>query len=233
MADNLTRPKPTDLTTRSSKTWWSDRRLCAALAGRRRSSREAAAPSARDLWARCDRFPAGNVGYGIAPDERDGPRGSRADQQLVYYRSTDERRVSPWFQNTVQLANAMTKITCRAGITQIARILTHCRNETTKHPVSALVFVGDAFEENVDELAPMAGELGRLGVKAFMFQEGDEPNVKAAFREIARLTEGAYCPFDAGAPQQLRELLGAVAAYAKGGLTDLGTARCSAFAVVF
>ena len=34
-----------------------------------------------------------------------------------------------------------------------------------------------------------------------MFQEGRERRAERAFREIARLTRGAYCPFDAGSAQ--------------------------------
>jgi hypothetical protein len=56
-----------------------------------------------------------------------------------------------------------------------------------------------------------------LGVPAFMFQEGADAKAETAFREIARLTKGAYCRFDTGSAQQLRELLRAVAAYAAGG----------------
>ena len=37
-----------------------------------------------------------------------------------------------------------------------------------------------------------AGELALVGVKAFMFQEGDDPAARRAFQEIARLTGGAY-----------------------------------------
>ena len=52
-----------------------------------------------------------------------------------------------------------------------------------------------------------------------------------AFREIARLTHGAYCRFDTGAAHELRELLRAVAAYAAGGikaLADLSDGRPAA-----
>ena len=41
------------------------------------------------------------------------------------------------------------------------------------------------------------------------------------FRELARLTDGAYGKFDAGAAKQLGELLRAVAAFAVGGVTAL------------
>ena len=72
------------------------------------------------------------------------------------------------------------------------------------------------------------GELGLLGVPAFMFQEGYDPVAEQAFREIARLTRGAYCRFDPGAAHQLGELLRAVAVYAAGGmraLADLSARR--------
>jgi hypothetical protein len=82
--------------------------------------------------------------------------------------------------------------------------------------VQALVFVGDAMEENPDALGHNAAELGRLGVPAFMFQEGKSREVEHVYREIARLTNGAYCRFDSGAAGQLAELLRAVAVYAAG-----------------
>ncbi len=86
-------------------------------------------------------------------------------------------------------------------------MLRHARDETKARPVGALIYIGDAMEENPDDLAAMAGELGLLGVKAFMFQEGSDAGRAAAFREIARLTGGAYAAFDAGAPRRLAELL--------------------------
>jgi hypothetical protein len=67
-----------------------------------------------------------------------------------------------------------------------------------------------------------------------MFQEGNDPIAERAFREIARLTKGAWCPFDAGAAAQLRELLRAAAAYAAGGrvaLADLSKRSGGAGAV--
>ncbi len=84
-----------------------------------------------------------------------------------------------------------------------------------------MVFVGDAMEEKIDDLCTAAGELGLLGVPVFMFQEGDDPVAENAYREIARLSRGAYCRFDTGAAHQLGELLRAVAAYAAGGLKAL------------
>jgi hypothetical protein len=87
--------------------------------------------------------------------------------------------------------------------------------------VQVLVFVGDAMEERLDDLCAAAGALGLRDVRALMFQEGDDPVAEQAFREIARLTRGAYCRFDPGAAQQLGELLRAAAAYAAGGMRAL------------
>lgn len=147
------------------------------------------------------------------------------DVQLIYFRSYDECRASGWVSDPAALARLMTGIRCLGGFTQIAKVLAHARRESGKKKINALVYVGDCMEEEIDHLAALAGELGILGVPAFMFQEGHDQKAETAFREIARLTKGAYCRFDAGSAAQLRELLRAVAAYAAGGraaLEDFG-----------
>ena len=111
------------------------------------------------------------------------------DIRLVYYRGLNECRATGWISDTEAVASG----------------------------VRAVVFVGDAMEESVDDLCARAGELGLLKVPAFMFQEGHDAVAEQAFREIARLTGGAWCRFDPGAAAQLRELLRAAAAYAAGG----------------
>jgi hypothetical protein len=111
----------------------------------------------------------------------------------------------------------MSRISVQGGATQLRRVLAHARDEARRAPVGALVFVGDAMEENLDMLCAKAGELGLLKVPCFMFQEGGNDVAETAFRQIARLSGGAYCRFDPGAAAQLRELLRAVAAYAAGG----------------
>ena len=150
------------------------------------------------------------------------------DIQLAYYRGSSECRASGWVSQAERLARLMSAIDCRGGSTQIGKIIAHVRRETQKVKVQALVFVGDAMEEKLAHLCRAAGELGLLGVPAFMFQEGGDPAAEKAFREIARLTRGAYCRFDPGAAHELRELLRAVAAYAAGGmraLADLSARR--------
>lgn len=139
------------------------------------------------------------------------------DVQLVYYRGFNECRASRWVSNPADLVRLMSGVMCMAGQTKIARVLQHAVRETEKKKVSALVFVGDCFEEDLDRVGQLAGQLGMLGVRAFLFQEGHNPAAERAFRHIAKLTGGAHCRLDAGSPKQLRELLAAVAAYAAGG----------------
>jgi hypothetical protein len=100
-------------------------------------------------------------------------------------------------------------------------VLRHVRSEASRLPLKVLIYVGDAMEEPIDDLCGLAGELGLLGVKAFMFHEGNDPDAARAFRELARLTGGAYAHFDIGAPQALSELLRAAAAYAASGVEGL------------
>ena len=145
--------------------------------------------------------------------------------QLVYYRGSGECRASKWIANSEHLAKTMSQIMCNAGQTQIEKILTHAQKETKLLRVSALVFVGDAMEEIPETLAHEANALGRLGVPAFMFQEGRDPDAEHVFRNIASLTKGAYCHFDTGAARQLAELLRAVAVYAAGGMTALAARK--------
>jgi hypothetical protein len=139
------------------------------------------------------------------------------DVQLVYYRGIAECRASRFVSDATQLAGLMEKIDCRGGHSQIGKVLAHTRRESEQRRVQALVFVGDAMEEKLDDLCAAAGALGLLGVPAFVFQEGHDPIAEQAFREIARLSRGAYGRFDPGSAHQLAELLRAAAAYAAGG----------------
>jgi hypothetical protein len=125
----------------------------------------------------------------------------------------------------------MSRIDCRGGQTQIAKVLAHARRENDSSKVAVLVFVGDAMEESRDELCARAGELGLRNVKSFMFQEGYDPTCEQAFREIARLTGGAYCRFAPGAAHELAELLRAAAAYAAGGLKALADLKTHSIGV--
>lgn len=137
--------------------------------------------------------------------------------QLVYFRGLAECRASRYVSDGAALSAMMNKIRCEGGQTQIGRVLDHLRDAATRDGVRAFVYVGDAMEESADTLLARAGEIGLLGLRGFIFQEGHDPTAERVFREIARLTGGAYARFDHSAPATLADLLRAAAAYAAGG----------------
>ena len=139
------------------------------------------------------------------------------DVRLAFYRGFDDFKASKWTSDGVELARLMARVACLAGNTQIGRVFAFAAEETRRRKLDALVFVGDCFEEQLDSVGALAGQLGLLGVPAFLFQEGNDALATRAFAQFATLTNGRHCRFDASSPDELRRLLGAVAAYAAGG----------------
>lgn len=137
--------------------------------------------------------------------------------QLCYYQGYGQFEHSAWFSNPQTLLERMNRVQCMAGHTQLIKVLGHALLETRRRKVQAVVFIGDCLEEPAPKLAQIAGELGLLGTPVFIFQEGNELVAKRAFKEIARLSGGAYCSFDHSSADLLRTLLAAVAVYATGG----------------
>jgi hypothetical protein len=141
--------------------------------------------------------------------------------QLCYFRGFGEFYSSSWQSSPDALLNTMTGITCQAGATQLQRLLRHVITENDRNKIKCVVYIGDAMEENIDILAQLAGKLGLLNIRLFMFQERGDPIARQAYLEMCRLSGGAYCQFDAASADQLQDLLKAVAIYAAGGLKAL------------
>lgn len=133
--------------------------------------------------------------------------------KLIYFRGGNECTASGWISAPRVLENIMRRITCLTGTTQIGKVLSQARQENC-----ALVFVGDAVEEAPEELYRRAR---LVGAPVFVFQEGDDADAEKVFRQIARITKGAYAKFEPGAAGELAKLLRAVAAYAVGGVEAL------------
>lgn len=141
--------------------------------------------------------------------------------QLCYFRGFGEFFASDWQSDADALLRIMSGIYCQAGATQLERLLRHAIDENESEKLKAVIYIGDAMEENLDVLAQLAGKLGLLNVPLFMFQERGDPIARQAFVEMCRLSGGAYSQFDSASADQLRELLRAVAVYAAGGLKAL------------
>ena len=86
----------------------------------------------------------------------------------------------------------MSRVRCLGGHTQINRVLDHAMKEHKSKRLRAVVFVGDALEEEADHLCHQAGQMGVLNIPLFMFQEGSDSRVKSAYKQMAQLYGGAY-----------------------------------------
>ncbi|MEM7304595.1 MAG: VWA domain-containing protein [Pseudomonadota bacterium] len=140
---------------------------------------------------------------------------------LCYYRGYNEFHAFSWTKNASQLRDQMLQVRCIPGHTQIKRTLDYAAASCVKQKIRAVVFVGDCFEESIDNVGHAAGKLGMMGVPVFVFHEGNDPAAKNAFQHIAKLSNGAYCAFDQNSVAQLKELLCAVAAFTVGGINAL------------
>ena len=79
------------------------------------------------------------------------------DVQLTFFRGYDDFRATPWLSSAAKLIEEMTKVRCRGGYTQLRRILRYAAKETQKNKINALVYVGDALEEEADLICNLAG----------------------------------------------------------------------------
>ena len=137
--------------------------------------------------------------------------------QLCHYGGLSDFSASPWLQDTNSLLEQMNRVHCVGGHTQIGRLLQHSLQQTRSTPVQAVIFIGDCVEEPVDFLCQLAGQLGIHKTPLFLFQEGRDITASRAFKQMAKLSGGAYCHFDSNSAAALKALLGAVAVYASGG----------------
>src|SRR5262245_56692048 len=126
------------------------------------------------------------------------------DVRLAFYRGFDDFKASKWTSDGRELARLMARVECLAGSTPIGRAFAFAAEETKRGRLNALVFVGDCFEEELDAVGALAGQLGLLNVPAFLFQEGDNAVASRAFAQFARLTNGRHCRFDLSSPDALR-----------------------------
>jgi hypothetical protein len=116
-------------------------------------------------------------------------------------------------------------IDCIAGETRMLPILA----ESLKHPaVRVVVYTGDVFEENPEEGRKLADMMAARGIKLVVLHDGSHDEARRfadVFHDLTRRTGGCVLPFDANAPDKLRDLLAALAVFAVGGTTLLRKKR--------
>src|SRR6266702_5345369 len=86
------------------------------------------------------------------------------------------RITTRWISDAHDMATVMGRAECVCGCyVHISSVLGQALKETQERPVQALVIIGDAFHDDLDEAALLATKLRRAGTKLFMFQEGYSP----------------------------------------------------------
>ena len=117
-----------------------------------------------------------------------------------------------WMSSPEKVAATMRDVRCIAGPT---RVLPGLRAFLQHEQPSAIILVGDCFEENRHEIAAVALDLRAAGIRVFGFLEGDDAVAAAVFRELAQTTGGRFAWFGAELP--LRDLCEGVALLTTGG----------------
>ena len=128
------------------------------------------------------------------------------------------RITARWISDADDMAAVMGRAECVCGCyIHISRVLEQALKETQERSVQAIVIIGDAFHDDLDEAAILAMKLRRAGTKVFMFQEGYNPVTEHSFKFLAEVSGGAYFQFEASTQQRLAEMLKAVSHFATGG----------------
>lgn len=120
-----------------------------------------------------------------------------------------------WQDDPGQITRLMAGVRCRGGLTQYLPSLQGFLDQSADSGPSAIILIGDCFEEDSDEAARMAGVLKRADIRLFCFQEGSDGFAGNVFRMFARVTGGRYARLGADLP--LAELCEGVALLTAGG----------------
>jgi len=116
-----------------------------------------------------------------------------------------------------RLRDRAAAISCLAGPTKMLPILSFA---LANPGVRVVTYIGDVFEEWPGLARKLANEMGRRGIRLIVLHDVADWMARRDaefFLDLARRTGGCLLPFDASAPDRLRELLAAVAVYAVGG----------------
>jgi hypothetical protein len=108
-------------------------------------------------------------------------------------------------------------IACVAGLTRLLPMLSA---SLTQPAVRVVVYIGDVFEESVQQGRKLADAMGRQGTRLIVLHDTADRSARRdaeVFWDLAKRTGGCVLPFDASSSARLRDLLSAVAVYAVGG----------------
>jgi hypothetical protein len=133
--------------------------------------------------------------------------------QLVYFRGHDEFKAEPWCDHGLILARAMSGVGCKAGNTQIRKVLEHALSEHKRQPINGIVYIGDRFEDRRDKISSAIAAVHTAKIPVMVFHEGGEDPDQ--FQWLAG-ENGFVAPFDPTAVNRIKQLFGQVAQFAIG-----------------
>ncbi len=120
-----------------------------------------------------------------------------------------------WQDKADTLTRTMAGVRCRRGLTQILPALQSFIDEPADSRATAIVLIGDCFEEDADEAERMAKVLKQAGIRVYAFLEGQDEFAAGIFRMFAQTTEGRLARLGDDLP--LAEFCEAVAVLTAGG----------------
>ena len=121
------------------------------------------------------------------------------------FRGFGEFSASAWLNDPASLKQQLSQVSCAGGATQIARLIRHYLYEADQSKaLKALVFVGDAVEESIDELRGLAVQCRLKDLPLLLFQEGRDASASEAFKLMATLSGGAHLQFDDTSSDKLK-----------------------------
>jgi hypothetical protein len=115
------------------------------------------------------------------------------------------------------LRDRAASVTCIAGHTQFLPILSR---SLASPGVRVITYIGDVYEESPARGRKLADAMGCRGIRLIVLHDTADWTARRdaeLFLDLARRTGGCVLPFDASAPDRLREFLAAIAVLAVGG----------------
>jgi hypothetical protein len=147
------------------------------------------------------------------------------DVALAVHGGSRLHTFTPFTASPHALRDRAAAIPCIAGQTRLLPILARalaCRG------VRVVTYIGDVYEESPGRGRRLADEMGRRGIRLIVLHDVADWTARRdaeVFLDLARRTGGCVLPFDAHAPDRLRELLAAIAVFTVGGAELLDEKR--------
>lgn len=95
-----------------------------------------------------------------------------------------------WQDSSAHMLRAIDDVTCQTGRTMILPSVQKFLDDVNKPPI--IVLIGDAFEENVEDVSALTSKCRLHKIKIFSFFEDTGCGGEEVYRQFANETEGAF-----------------------------------------